>query len=511
MAGSTARRPNLLLIMADQLAPQMLRAYGSSPARTPHIDRLAERGVVFENACCNFPLCAPSRYSMLSGRLASRIGAFDNAAEFPASVPTFNHYLRLAGYRTCLAGKMHFVGPDQLHGYEERVTTDVYPSGFLWSPDWRLDDESWLEWYHGMRAVLDSGPHRRSVNIAYDDEVGFEAVRWLHERADGGDRRPFALTVSFISPHDPYLAPPAWWDRYRGVGMDRPAVADIPLAGRDPHSRRHWFLTGRHRDAVGEPDVLRMRRAYCAVTSYVDAQLGRLLETLDAIGASDDTMIVFTSDHGDMLGERGMFFKMSFFEWSLRVPLIVHAPFAFAPGRVAANVSLLDLFPTLLEAAGDGALPELAAPVDGRSLAPLASAAGAPDWPDLVRAEYTAEGVRAPQLMVRKGPYKLIAGHAPPPMLFDLGADPDERRDLARDPAFSATRAALEAIVARTWDVDALDRAVRESQAARRLAGAALGIGARTPWDYRPVRDAARLYFREPGDVQESYAGSPRR
>jgi len=127
-----AKRPNLLFIMADQLAPQVLPAYGHPRARTPHLDRLAEEGVVFENAYCNFPLCAPARFSLLSGRLPSRIDTFDNAAEFSASVPTFHHYLRLAGYRTCLAGKMHFIGPDQLHGYEERITTDVYPANFMW-------------------------------------------------------------------------------------------------------------------------------------------------------------------------------------------------------------------------------------------------------------------------------------------------------------------------------------------------------------------------------------------
>ena len=361
-----AKRPNILFIMADQLAPQVLPAYGHPSVRTPHLDRLAEGGVVFENAYCNFPLCAPARFSMLSGRLPSRIGAFDNAVEFPASVPTFHHYLRRAGYRTCLAGKMHFVGPDQLHGYEERVTTDVHPADFLWTPDWRLDDETWLEWYHDMSRVLDVGPHQRSVNVAYDDEAEFEAVRWLHEHADSGDDRPFALTVSFISPHDPYLAPPRWWEGYDDVEIDMPRVADIALEARDPHSRRHWFLTGRHRAAVEESDVLRMRRAYYALTSYIDAKVGRLLETLGEIGAADDTLVVFTSDHGDSLGERGLFFKMSFFEWSVRVPLIVHAPFAFAPRRVRENVSHLDLFPTLLEAAGDGAQPELAAPIDGR-------------------------------------------------------------------------------------------------------------------------------------------------
>ena len=511
-AGACAmtRRPNLLFIMADQLAPQMLAAYGHSPAQTPHLDRLAAQGVVFENAYCNFPLCAPARFSMLSGRLASRIGAFDNAVEFPASIPTIHHYLRLAGYRTCLAGKMHFIGPDQLHGYEERVNTEVYPANFLWTPDWRLDDESWLDWYHSMRAVLDAGPHRRSVNVAYDDETEFESVRWLHEHADSGDDRPFALTVSFISPHDPYLAPPYWWERYRDIVIDPPRVADIPLEDRDPHSRRHWFLTGRHREEVGENDILRMRRAYCAVTSHVDAKVGKLLEALDAIGAADDTVIVFTSDHGDSLGERGLFFKMSFFEWSVRVPLIVHAPFAFTPRRVRANVSHLDLFPTLLEAAGDGALPDLVTPIDGRSLLPLASGGGH-DWPDLVCAEYTAEGVRAPLLMVRKGRHKMISCPGDPPMLFDLDNDPDELENLAGQSGRSGVREELEAVVAGTWDVEALDRAVHESQSVRRMVGAALDTGARTSWDFQPIRDASRLYFREWGDIQDSYSGSVHR
>ena len=502
-----ARRPNLLLIMADQLAPQVLPAYGHPGVRTPHLDRLADQGVVFENAYCNFPLCAPSRFSMLSGRLPSRIGAFDNACEFPATVPTLHHYLRIAGYRTCLAGKMHFVGPDQLHGYEERVTTDIYPANFLWTPDWRLGPESWLEWYHGMRAVLDAGAHRRSVNVAYDDEVEFETVRWLHERADGGDDRPFALTVSFISPHDPYLAPPRWWDEYRDVEINRPRVPDIPLDERDPHSRRHWFLTGRHREEVGDAEVLRMRRAYYALTSYVDAKVGRLLDALDDVGAARDTVVVFTSDHGDSLGERGLFFKMSFFEWSVRVPLVVRAPFAFVPRRVHANVSLLDLVPTLLEVAGDGAAPDLAAPLDGRSLVALASDGAATSWPDLVCAEYTAEGVAAPVLMVRKGPYKLVSSPDDPTLLHDLDSDPDELENLAGNPALADVEAELESVVDRTWDVSSLGRAVRDSQSTRRLVTAALATGNRASWDHQPFRDASTAWFRESGDVRKSYDG----
>jgi choline-sulfatase len=172
--------PNILFLMADQLTPRVLQPYGGSVCRTPHIERLGRDGVVFENAYCNHPICAPSRSAFVSGRLPSRIGSYDNASELPSTVPTFAHYLRDMGYHTCLAGKMHFIGADQLHGFEDRVTSDVYPADFSWTADWSLDAEAWLPYYHySMRAVLDAGPWRRSVNTEYDEEVAVEAVRWL--------------------------------------------------------------------------------------------------------------------------------------------------------------------------------------------------------------------------------------------------------------------------------------------------------------------------------------------
>ncbi|MDJ0983021.1 MAG: sulfatase-like hydrolase/transferase, partial [Kiloniellales bacterium] len=142
-----SRQANIVFIMADQLAAPALPAYGHKVVKAPHIQGLAERGVVFDAAYCNSPLCAPSRFSMLSGRLPSDIGAYDNAAEFPATVPTFAHMLRLGGYRTILSGKMHFVGPDQLHGFEERLTTDIYPADFGWTADWERPDRR-QHFYH---------------------------------------------------------------------------------------------------------------------------------------------------------------------------------------------------------------------------------------------------------------------------------------------------------------------------------------------------------------------------
>jgi choline-sulfatase len=199
-----ADRPNLLILMADQLTAGALPAYGNRTAKTPHIDALAAGGVVFETFYCNSPLCAPSRFSFLSGRLPSEIGAYDNAAEFPAQIPTFAHYLRLAGYQTVLSGKMHFCGPDQLHGFEERLTTDIYPADFGWTPDWTRFDER-PTWYHSMDSVTQAGPCARTNQIDFDDEVVFSARQKLFDHcAQRRDRRPFCLLVSMTHPHDPY-------------------------------------------------------------------------------------------------------------------------------------------------------------------------------------------------------------------------------------------------------------------------------------------------------------------
>ncbi|NND01748.1 MAG: sulfatase-like hydrolase/transferase, partial [Acidimicrobiia bacterium] len=135
-----SRQPNILLVMADQLAPHATSTYGHTVVKTPHMDALAARGTLFEAAYANSPLCAPARFSFLSGQAITKIGAYDNASEFPAAIPTLAHYMRLMGYRTSLSGKMHFVGPDQLHGFDERLTTDIYPADFAWTPNWDRAD-----------------------------------------------------------------------------------------------------------------------------------------------------------------------------------------------------------------------------------------------------------------------------------------------------------------------------------------------------------------------------------
>ena len=229
-------RPNILVVMADQLAPAFLPAYGHPIVKTPNIDRLATEGVVFENAYCASPLCSPSRASFMTGLLPSRTRVYDNAAEFTADLPTFAHHVRRLGYRTVLSGKMHFCGPDQLHGFERRLTTDIYPADFGWTPDWERPHER-PSWYHNMSSVTQAGIAVRTNQLDFDDEVVFAAEREIYDKARGLDPRPLLLVASLTHPHDPYAITREFWDLYRDDEIDMPGPP-IPVDALDPHSRR---------------------------------------------------------------------------------------------------------------------------------------------------------------------------------------------------------------------------------------------------------------------------------
>jgi choline-sulfatase len=498
-------QPNILILMADQLSSGALPAYGNRVVKTPHIDALATDGVVFDSFYCNSPLCAPSRFSFLSGQLPSKIGGYDNAAELPAAVPTFAHYLRHAGYQTALSGKMHFCGPDQLHGFEERLTTDIYPADFGWTPDWSRFDER-PGWYHTMDSVTQAGPCTRTNQIDFDDEVVFAARRKLFDIARGNDRRPFCLVVSMTHPHDPYVTPQAYWDRYANVEIDGPRN---PLPASDPHSLRLRHVIGMTPAAISPEQALLARRAYYGSVSYVDDQIGAIMSTLKSTRLDGNTVVMVIADHGDMLGERGLWYKMSFFEPACRIPLIVHAPGLFNARRVAGSASLLDLLPTLVEMGMGGAAGDFAVPPDGRSL--VGALQGAP-LPDEVIGEYLAEGAIAPLVMIRRGPLKFIHSPVDPDQLFDLGADPDELVNLAAHPEVATRVTAFRDEVAARWRLAEVHASVLASQRRRHLVYAALRQGRYTPWDFQPFRDATRSFIRNDQELndQEAMARFPR-
>lgn len=491
------RRPNILLIMADQLAPQFLPPYGHRVVQAPHLDRLANEGVVFDAAYTNSPLCGPSRAAMMTGRLGSSTGVYDNAAEWPASIPTFAHGLRDAGYRTCLAGKMHFVGPDQLHGFEERVTTDIYPADFGWTPSWDDPENRFEWWFHNMDAVTNAGVAEATNQLDYDDEVGHQAVRKLRDLARIDDERPWMLTASFTHPHDPYAVRQEYWDRYNHDDIDLPTVGPISGEQTDPHSRRLRHVSDMDSADITDDDVRNARHAYYAAVSYIDDWVGKLMETLDGFGMADDTVVIFTADHGDMLGERGLWYKMTFFEHSARIPLIVWAPGRIEPRRVSEPVSLLDMAPTLAGFSNSSSADDL----EGSSLEPLINGEAEPDR--VVYGEYLGEGTVAPLLMVRKGSHKYVWCSEDPPQLFDLSADADELVNLADDPHSAAKLEELHALLERRWDPVAIQGAVLESQRRRRLVDRSLRKGTFVPWEYEPPSGASDSYMRNHLDLND--------
>jgi len=491
--------PNILFIIADQLSAPFLPAYGHRLVKTPHIDALASRGILFENAYSPSPLCAPARASLMSGLLPSNSGIYDNAAEFASAIPTFAHYLRLRGYRTCLSGKGHFIGPDQLHGFEERLTTDIYPADFGWTPDWSKPQERIEWWYHNMTSVKQAGVAEITNQLEYDDEVAFLAARKIFDHARYGEGTPFCLTVSFTHPHDPYVARRAFWNLYRDEDIDMPRVGPIPYDQLDPHSRRLYDAAAVGDYEINENDVRSSRHGYYANISYVDSLVGQLIEALETCGLASNTVVSLSSDHGDFLGERGLWYKMSFLEPSARVPLIISAPKLFSPRRVREPVSLADVLPTFCDIGSDGK-STLARAIDGRSLYPIL--AGAAEDPQATCfGEYLAEGAIAPIYMVRRGRWKFIHSSPDPDQLFDFERDPDELDNLAAKREHAKIAGQLRTEITARFDVQETTRKVMESQRTRHMLFAALRRGNYFPWDYQPLRDASEQYTRNHMDV----------
>ncbi|MEM7206928.1 MAG: choline-sulfatase [Pseudomonadota bacterium] len=493
--------PNILIFMVDQLTALVLKSYGGSVCKTPFIDEFASESVLFENAYTPYPLCAPARFSMMSGQLPSRIGAYDNGAEFSASVPTIAHHLRAAGYYTCISGKMHFVGPDQFHGYEERLTTEIYPADFCWTPttvygDISEDDERrYAAGVSTIETVFDAGPMARSMQIDYDEDVVHCAVREIYRLARADEHRPFFLTVSLTHPHDPYVITQEYWDRYSDDDIDSPRVDFIPLEDRDAHSRGLFYHYGQDKVEMTAQRYRNARRAYYGMVSYVDDLFGRVREALRLGGFTHNTIVCFTSDHGDMLGERGMWFKKTLFEPAVRVPLIISSP-QHSAMRSSAPASLVDLLPTLLELSGtenNAATTEL----DGISLAPAMR--GEPSQRD-IHCEHLDGGTIAPRLMLREGKYKYVYSHEYPPLLYDLESDPDERNNLSGMPVHTELESNLMRAIDARWNVNLMTREVIGNQAARRLIDSALQSGRVEKWDFEPRAQTHNTNYVRRGD-----------
>ncbi|MEK9961657.1 MAG: sulfatase-like hydrolase/transferase, partial [Rhodobiaceae bacterium] len=329
-----------------------------------------------------------------------------------------------------------------------------------------------------------------AFQIEYDEEVGFAARRRLMQYACDRDA-PFALVASFMNPHDPYVALPEFWNLYDDDAIDLPETG-MNAVDRDPFSARVFDGIGAGAATTGAADIRQARRGYYANVSYFDSKIGEIVGAVEEIGQLDNTIFIVTSDHGDMLGERGLWYKMSFFEHSARVPLVIAGP-GIAEGRIASPCSLVDLLPTMLDFAGAADMP-MGRPVDGRSLAPMAR--GGDEDDGCAIGEYCAEMTASPVFMIRRGAWKYVHCDDDPPQLYNLDDDPLERINLAADPGCAQIAADFAAEVVSRWDSATLRDDVIASQAARRVVHRAMQTGRRTDWDYTPPRDAAEEYVR---------------
>lgn len=440
---------------------------GNRVVSTPNLDRLAAEGVMFTQASCNSPLCVPSRMSMLTGRHPHQTGAFANSDHLASDIPTFVHALGIGGYETVLCGRMHFVGPDQRHGYQRRLAGDITPT-YLGGPGTRYGELKGTA-SQGLKSIRLAGQGSSPV-LDYDEEVtrAFEQFAADRGRSPETDQPLFA-TIGYYGPHAPYIAPAELYEQALRA-MEQEGDRPVPP---DAHPRHPWvdqWFKKLDMDQVGEEDRKIARAGYIALVNRLDQLVGRVVEAASRLPG--DTWIVYVSDHGEMAGDRGMFWKRSFYEGALRVPMVWHplAKNGFTGGirrgtRIEAPVSLVDLAPTLTSL---GESPELPYG-DGRDLSPLLFSGGAElaDW-DYDAPVYSELLISQdpPARMVRMGKYKLIYYHQLPPLqLFDLSSDPLESNNLAGNPDYREVVERLSRMLFENWNAEELMQGRRRRSA----------------------------------------------
>lgn len=456
------QRPNILLLLSDQHGQKIAGCYGDALLPTPNIDCIAARGVTFDNAYCASPICTPSRMSLLTGRWPHKQNCWTLEDQLASDLPTYAHSAGAAGYETILAGRMHSIGPDQLHGFAKRDGGDC-------SPNWLgvgRQDLGVLAGAQGPTGASADGVVHRAVSISKSGrgQSGYEVVddatteaacarlKLLGEKRASDKNLPFLLSVGFLLPHCPFVARDKDFDLFEGKvgppGLPRP----------DPAVEHPWLVNWRRHSGSENgdiADVVRARTAYYGLVHALDCKIGRILDALDEAGLSDDTLIVYASDHGEQIGERELWWKNTFYEESVKVPLVMSWPGRLPQGeRRNQIVNLIDVNATIIEAADAPPLPRS----DARSLLAIAADRDAP-WENETFSEYVTDlssawtGPEATcQRMLRWGRYKYVHVDGYRPQLFDLETDPSESCDLGNDPAFDDLRQQLAIRVLDGWD-----------------------------------------------------------
>lgn len=480
---------NLLFIMSDEHNKRVLGSYGHPMIKTPHLDRLAARGTRFANAYTNCPICVPARASFATGQYVHKIRYWDNAIAYDGRVPSWGHRLMAQGHRVTSIGKLHYVESNAArNGFDEEILPLHIVNG-VGDLLGLIRDE--LPRRPGSAKLGPEAGRGESEYTHYDRSIADETANWLRHEAPKHSAKPWALYVGFVSPHFPLIAPPAFYDLYPESEVPWPDMYSLEQRPRHPFTdaMRKCLCFD---EAFDAPMVRRAIAAYMGLVSFLDDNIGKILRALDETGLAGTTRVVYSSDHGDNLGTRGMWGKSTMYEESAGIPLILAGP-GIPKGNVCETpVTLVDAYPTFIS--GLGATPDARdAALPGHSLLDIAQGY-VPQR--TILSEYHAAGALCGAYMIRHGKYKYIHYVGLPPLLFDLERDSHERTDLARDPGYGEVIAECEAALRGVVDPEATDRLAKADQKAHiERHGGKEAILKRGTFRYSPPPGAKAAYY----------------
>ena len=346
-----------------------------------------------------------------------------------------------------------------------------------------------------LRSIVEAGLCKRSLQIDYDEEVCFQAEQKIYDFARDQNKNPFMLMASFTHPHNPFVTTQEFWDLYNHDDISMPKNQWKPVSSRDPWSQRYALTIREDEHNVTDEDLRNSRHAYLGMVSYFDSLIGRIINTLKKCDFYENTYIFIVADHGEMLGERGTWFKFLPFEWSVRVPMIASGP-NMIKGKIEKHyTSLVDLLPTFVDIASNGKTFEFSDNIDSKSLLGLMRGDKTEMLNELML-EFTGEGVYAPALIFIRDGIKYIHCRTDPPMMFDLNEDPNETKNLVSDPSYSNLVKEMKSEIDKRWNYDELEQKIIKSQKRRLFVQSSLLKGKWTGWDHQPFVDAKKAYVR---------------
>ncbi len=462
---------NVLIILSDEHSPRFMGCSGHPVVKTPHLDAIAAAGVRFSNAYTPSPICVPARASLATGRWVHQLGTWGSAEPYRGEQRSWAHIARAVGYTTASIGKLHYGAPTEDHGFDEEIVPMHVVNEVGWVQ--ALDRSPAADFPEAYEFAADIGIGESSY-VSYDRAITAEAVGWINRHGD--DDEPWVLLVSFVSPHFPLTVPQKYWDQYGDAGG--PEIGALDEDHPQVQQLARFF---NYHDSFDDQLVRDGRRAYFGLCSFLDDQVGKVVNSLDATGQRDDTTIVYTSDHGDMAGNRGLWAKSYMYEDSCGVPLLIEGPGVPTDVVCSTPANLVDVHSTVVDLVGGAD-----AGARGSSLLQLANS---PDDPDRVTfSEYHDGGATTGFFMVRSGRWKYVYYVGDRPQLFDLAADPDELDDLGLSPEHATVRTNLERQLREIVDPEEVSARAFEDQAALLASFGGLdGIGDQLRFNHTPT------------------------